>query len=160
MPAPITAILPTRNSAAQLPATFEGLMEGVYAGLIAELLVADAGSTDETLSVSRAVGAEIHNVAEGVAIASLGGLMPIKGRWMLIVPPGAVLQRGWVTAVEEFLESEPKGWGYFKRSGKGAAWSNIAASVFGRPSTATAQLRRAKGGHGRARAINAYVQAL
>jgi len=48
MPAPISVILPTLNAAERLPLCLAGLMEGVEAGLIAELIVVDAGSTDGT----------------------------------------------------------------------------------------------------------------
>ncbi|MGA1342410.1 MAG: glycosyltransferase, partial [Hyphomonas sp.] len=48
MPAPLSIIIPTLNAAADLPLCLESLLPGLEAGLIRDVIVADAGSSDAT----------------------------------------------------------------------------------------------------------------
>ena len=59
MRAPISVIIPTLNSAAQLPSCLGALMEGLDAGLIRELIVSDGGSEDATGATAQAWGAVV-----------------------------------------------------------------------------------------------------
>ena len=45
MPAPISIVISTLDSEADLPRTLAALVEGLHAGLIRELVVADGGSS-------------------------------------------------------------------------------------------------------------------
>lgn len=154
MPAPLSVILPTANSAARLSDTCAALMEGVYQGLIAELLVVDAGSRDDTIPVAKALGAEIITWRPGGASQLLAGRQVAKGRWHLIVKPGEVLQPGWASAVERFLEVHPDRSGYFRQIGPGSVWLNARARLIG----TAGQLHPAKGARGSARAIAADIR--
>ena len=55
-------IFPTLNEAARLPGMLESIRHQRYPRELVELLVADGGSTDETVAIARAFGAEVlHN---------------------------------------------------------------------------------------------------
>lgn len=103
MRAPISVIVPAFNAETTLGLCLQGLMEGLEAGLIRELIVCDAGSTDATVEVAKDWGAYVA--------ASLGaaGAMA-KGEWSLILNANSVLQSGWSAPVGHHLQTKRAGW--------------------------------------------------
>jgi hypothetical protein len=71
----ISIIIPTLNEAERLPGLLTDLRAG---GAVAEIIVADGGSTDSTAAIAREMGAHVvhaargrgHQIATGVAVAS------------------------------------------------------------------------------------------
>lgn len=144
MPAPLSVIIPTRNSAQLLPPTLVALMEGLHAGLIHELVVVDAGSDDETCAVARAMGAVVLDWRPGGAEQMKSGRAAAKAAWHLILIPGAVLAPGWADAASAFITKHPNALGYFAIEGPGirTAWQNFAARFLGRPNPHQGALMR------------------
>ena len=111
-------------------------MEGVDAGLIAELIITDGGSTDATLVLADAWGA--HSV-EGSA--SRGGQLRrgvdvARAEWFLVLHADTCLAPGWTEPVVAHLGQGTAA--YFKlafdRGGRMvAAWATLRARVFGLP---------------------------
>ncbi|WP_299370772.1 TIGR04283 family arsenosugar biosynthesis glycosyltransferase [uncultured Tateyamaria sp.] len=136
MPAPISVIVPTLNAAPQLQACLAALMEGVEAGLIAELIVTDGGSTDETRVLAEAWGA---NFCEGPA--SRGGQLRrgcdmARGQWLLILHADTVLAPGWTAAVDAHLWQARAGYFALRFDHGGrfvAGWANLRARFLGLP---------------------------
>lgn len=103
MSAPLSLILPTRDAARHLPAALDSLLEGVWEGLVRELIVADGGSTDDTFDIAEAAGAvwlpgpasRPERVAAAVAAA--------RAPWLLFLEPEARLAPGWTGAVKAAL---------------------------------------------------------
>ncbi len=61
-PIRFSLILPTLNEAARLPALLDSIRRQRYPSELIELLVADGGSTDDTVAIARAFGARVfHN---------------------------------------------------------------------------------------------------
>lgn len=52
----ISVVIPTLNAARSLPDALAPLVKGVIADLVKEVIIADGGSTDDTLAVADAVG--------------------------------------------------------------------------------------------------------
>ena len=138
MRAPISVIIPTLNAQQHLGHCLESLMPGLEAGLIRELIVSDGGSTDATVDLAKAWGAE---VIEGAP--SRGGQLRkacalAKGRWLLVLHADTALHRDWVGAAIEHMETGRAGWFRlaFERGGRAgrcvAAWANL-RSRFGLP---------------------------
>lgn len=69
-PLPVTVAIPTRNEAANLPACLARL------GRFARVVVIDSGSTDATLEIARAAGAEVVDFR-------WNGAFPKKRNWFL-----------------------------------------------------------------------------
>lgn len=139
MRAPISIIIPTLNAEDQLPACLNGLMEGLEAGIIRELIVTDGGSDDATGATAQAWGAEVlHNAP------SRGGQLrracaQAKADWLLIVHADTVLQPGWSAHVRRHLTHPERAAWFRLRFDQGgmaaklvAAWANL-RSRFGMP---------------------------
>jgi glycosyltransferase involved in cell wall biosynthesis len=101
----ISVIIPTRESERALVPTLTALVPGATAGLIAEVIVTDAGSRDAT--------SEVADIAGCIFLSSdkpLGGRLraaarTAKGAWLMFLRPGCVPEPGWIGAVEQFLEA-------------------------------------------------------
>lgn len=136
MPAPISVIIPTLNAAAVLHPCLEALMEGVDAGLLAEVVVSDGGSTDDTVTLVDAWGANVVTGAPSRGGQLRRGCDAARAEWFLVLHADTVLAPGWTDAVAAHLGQGTAG--YFRlafdRGGRWvAAWANLRARWFGLP---------------------------
>ena len=139
MRAPISVIIPTLNSAAQLPSCLGALMEGLDAGLIRELIVSDGGSEDATGATAQAWGAVVLHGEPSRGGQLRRACATAKADWMLVLHADTVLQPGWAKAVGEHLgEPDKAAWFQLRFDQTGAAarlvaaWANL-RSRFGLP---------------------------
>lgn len=140
MRAPVSVVIPTLNEEAGLPACLGALFEGVSAGVIRELIVADGGSDDSTLEIAEEAGAEIVRCAASRGGQLRAGAAKAQGDWLLFVHADTVLSDGWSAAVEARLAQTDVA-GYFAlRFEKGgiagrlvAGWANLRSLLFGLP---------------------------
>lgn len=103
MTAELSIVIATRNAEALLPATVEPLMEGLRAGLIRDLVIADGGSTDATRRIADAVGADVvEGPPDRDALVRLG-VAQAKGAWVLALAPGTRLGEGWADLVADHM---------------------------------------------------------
>ena len=93
----ISAILATRNDARRLGETLAALVPAAVDGLVRQVIIVDAGSTDRTLEVADDAGATLvsGDLRAGIAVA--------RERWLLLLDPGARLPLGWDDAVRAHL---------------------------------------------------------
>lgn len=139
MRAPISVIIPTLNAADRLPECLAALGEGLASGYIRELVISDGGSSDATLAIAEAAGA---NVITGPA--SRGGQLQrgaqrAQGDWLLFLHADTVLQDGWTASVNRAMCAQ--GAYYFKlrfdAAGMApwfvAGWANIRSRVLRLP---------------------------
>ncbi|MDF3413047.1 glycosyltransferase [Sulfitobacter sp. M57] len=139
MRAPISVIIPTFNAEHSLPACLGGLMEGVDAGVIRELIVSDGGSTDATGAIAQAWGAEITHGAPSRGGQLRRGCAAATGDWLLVVHADTVLQEGWSKRAQAHL-AQPEQAAWFRlafdhsgvAAGMVAGWANL-RSRFGLP---------------------------
>ncbi|WP_294220860.1 TIGR04283 family arsenosugar biosynthesis glycosyltransferase [uncultured Shimia sp.] len=140
MRAPVSVVIPTLNEEAGLPACLGALFEGVSAGLLRELIVADAGSQDATLKIAEEAGAEVVVCAPSRGGQLRSGAVKAQGEWLLFVHADTVLPEGWSATVESHLAQNNRA-GYFGLSfDKGnlagrlaAGWANLRSRFFGLP---------------------------
>lgn len=94
----ISVIVPTRESAASLPVCLSALVPAAVSGLVREVILADAGSTDATLAIAADSGARVvqGSVADAAAVA--------KGDWVLVLPPACRLEPGWEAAAADHID--------------------------------------------------------
>src|SRR4051794_28163517 len=102
----LTVIIPTRESERTLVQTLSPLVAGATAGLIAQVIVTDAGSRDATAEVAEIAGC-VFLRGEGPAGARLqAAAASAKTPWLLFLRPGTVPDAGWLDAVDAFIRSD------------------------------------------------------
>jgi glycosyltransferase involved in cell wall biosynthesis len=136
----LSVIIATRDSERALVPTLAALVAGAAAGLITEVLIADAGSGDGTAAVADAAGCNFLRV-EG----SLGGRLKAaagaaRAPWLLFLRPGMILDSPWTAEVAGFVQQTREGFraAVFRRaaptqSGLGEALSLLSAALGARP---------------------------
>ncbi|WP_299424137.1 TIGR04283 family arsenosugar biosynthesis glycosyltransferase [uncultured Shimia sp.] len=140
MRAPVSVIIPTLNEEDGLPTCLGALFEGVSAGVIRELIVADGGSEDATLRIAGEAGAEVVPCVPSRGGQLRAGAAKAQGEWLLFVHADTVLPEGWSASIEAHLAQYERA-GYFglsfekgKLTGKlVAGWANFRSRIFGLP---------------------------
>ncbi|SEK68031.1 transferase 2, rSAM/selenodomain-associated [Roseovarius nanhaiticus] len=139
MRARVSIIVPVLNSEAELPRLLPGLMEGVEAGLIRELILSDGGSSDATAEIAEEVGAlwvtgpptRGGQLARGAASAG--------GDWLMFLHADSQLPRGWSEAVLAQMADGRPGYARLAFDAGGlsarivAGWANLRARLFALP---------------------------
>ena len=131
MRARISVIVPTLNEGIGLHHTLSCLMEALDAGLIREVIVYDAGSTDQTLEIAKDWGAEVMSGAPSRGGQLQRGCDAAKGEWLLVLHADTVLSEGWVNAAAQHLQTGDAGWFSLQFDGGGvkgrlvALWANL-----------------------------------
>ena len=100
----LSVVIATKDSERELVPTLAALVAGAAAGAVREVIIADAGSHDQTAEVADIAGCEVI-----VSQAPLGGRLQqaaraARGSWLLFLRPGVVPDAGWVEEVVRFIE--------------------------------------------------------
>jgi rSAM/selenodomain-associated transferase 2 len=96
----LSIVIPTLNAGRFLPGTLAAI-EGDR-----ELIVADGGSTDDTIEIATAYGANVVRNAASRGQQLIAGAAASCGGWLLFLHADTVLQAGWREEVEKFA-AEP-----------------------------------------------------
>jgi rSAM/selenodomain-associated transferase 2 len=99
----LSAIVPTLDAAAALPATLAALEEGRARGLLREILVVDGGSQDETAALAAAQDARLVRAPRGRGAQLAAGGAAALGEWLLFLHADTRLAPGWPAAVAAFI---------------------------------------------------------
>ena len=98
----VAIVIPTLNAAAELPAALASVERQSVA--VSEVVIVDAGSTDETVEVAERSGLAVHVLARargrGVQIAA--GIEAVQADWVVVLHADAVLA---ATAIESVLSA-------------------------------------------------------
>lgn len=103
----LSVIVPTHESERILVRTLACLVPGATAGLIRDLILADAGSTDETAEIGDVAGCRFLSLPGPLGQRLDSAIASARSEWLMIIPPGAVLESGWVADVQQFIERAP-----------------------------------------------------
>ena len=141
MRAPISIIVPTLNAAPALQGLAASLIEGLDAGLIAQMIISDGGSEDETLAVAEAIGASVISGPRGRGRQLQRGVQAALAPWLLLLHADTVLAPGWAAPVRRHIETGPGRAAVFQlafraegaRARQTAAWANWRTRGFGLP---------------------------
>ena len=101
----LTVIIPTRESERALVQTLAPLVAGATAGLITEVIVADAGSTDATAEVADLAGCRYLAGSGETGQRLKSAAREARAPWLLFLRPGTVPEPGWIEAIESFIGS-------------------------------------------------------
>ncbi|MEM6305747.1 MAG: TIGR04283 family arsenosugar biosynthesis glycosyltransferase [Pseudomonadota bacterium] len=131
MRAPISVVIPTLNAETALPDCLRALIEGLDAGLIRELIVSDAGSTDATGAIAQAWGAEVLLGPPSRGGQLRRGCAAATGDWLLILHADTKLGSGWAEIARAHLKTRRAGWFQLAFDSVGAparlvaGWANL-----------------------------------
>ncbi len=103
--AKISIVIPTLNAAAALRRSLPPLAEFAVLDLIRDVIVADGGSTDETLAIAEAAGAHFIQAKKGRGVQLATGAEAARGDWLLFLHADTILQPGWGRAVRDFISN-------------------------------------------------------
>jgi glycosyltransferase involved in cell wall biosynthesis len=104
----ITVVIHTQDSARLLVPTLSALVAGSAEGLVREVLLADAGSTDGTEAIADAAGCGFLQTAGDLGERLRAAAEAARGTWLLFLDPASVLEEGWTRKAGKFLESSDR----------------------------------------------------
>src|ERR1700676_1438769 len=108
----VSVVIPTLDAAGGLPATLAAL---AGAPMIREIIVADGGSTDDSVAIAQAAGARTVKAKRGRGTHLAAGAAAACGEGLLFPHADCRLAPGWERAVEAFVAAPgaPGRAGYF-----------------------------------------------
>ena len=143
----LSVVIATENAERSLVPTLTALVPGAMAGVVREVIVADAGSEDATATIADAAGCRIDVLQAPLGERLRQAAASARAAWLLFLRPGAVPDATWTEEARRFIERAELGGqadaraAAFRRSGEagtfGAALAEalelIAASFGVRP---------------------------
>lgn len=141
MAAPLSVIIPTLNAADRLGPCLGALGEALFEGLIAEVILADGGSSDDIALVADGVGARLVEAPRGRGRQLAAAASTAQGSWMLFLHADSVLDAGWHEAAHRHIADHPDRAGFFALrfdvshvpARLVAGWANLRAGWLGLP---------------------------
>jgi rSAM/selenodomain-associated transferase 2 len=104
---PLSIVIPALDVAGTLPDTLAALEEGRRAGLVAEVILVDGASSDDTVGVAAGAGARIVEAgAPGRGRQLVAGAAAARGEWLLFLHADTRLAPGWAEQATRVL-SDP-----------------------------------------------------
>jgi glycosyltransferase involved in cell wall biosynthesis len=138
----ISIIMPTLNAAPILGPALAALAEGLREGVVRELILADAGSTDDTAAIADGVGARVIAGPADRRARLTAAAGNARGPWLLFVDPAFPLSPDWPAAAAAHIAQWPAIAGWFPicvgaaTSGAAARLAELRARAVGRPTPA------------------------
>ena len=105
----LSVIIATHESERSLVPTLSALVPGATAGLVAEVVVADAGSRDATAEVADIAGCRFVISAEPLGVRLKAAALSTRAPWLLFLRAGCVPEPGWVAAADTFMAGAGQG---------------------------------------------------
>ena len=100
----ISVVIPTFNAAPTLVHTLAALVPAVVEGIVQEAIVADGGSTDDTLVIADAAGTHLVQAPRGRGTQLDAGAGMARGDWLLFLHADTVLEPGWAEEAQSFID--------------------------------------------------------
>jgi rSAM/selenodomain-associated transferase 2 len=105
----ISIVIPTLNAEDGLARTLAALVPAAVDGLVRELIVVDGGSSDGTLHIAEAAGAEIMRSEAGRGAQLAAGAKRARFPWLLFLHADTELEPGWIREASQLIEGVETG---------------------------------------------------
>lgn len=99
----ISVVVPTYNCQETLPRNFDSLIGATVQGTVREVIVADGGSTDDTLTIADAAGARVVHAGPSRVSQLIAGAKAARDEWVLFLYPETALTPGWEVEAGSFM---------------------------------------------------------
>ena len=99
----ISVVIPTHESERLLVPTLAALVPGAIAGVVREVIIADAGSQDGTAKVADVAGCRVEVVPGPLGARLASATNVARAPWLMFLRPGSVPEANWIDAIENFL---------------------------------------------------------
>ena len=100
----LSVVIPTRNSEGLLLPTLAALVPGAAAGIVSEVIVADAGSEDDTAAIADGAGCRILTSSDQRGRRLNAAARAARAGWLMFLRPGTVPDAGWIDEIRRFIE--------------------------------------------------------
>ena len=99
----ISVIIPARNAEQNLGRTLAALVPSAVDGIVRQVIVVDGGSTDGTIEVADAAGADVVKSSPGRGGQLAQGAAQARYPWLLFLHADTVLEDGWERPAISFM---------------------------------------------------------
>lgn len=137
----ISVIIPTLNAATSLPTVLHVLTNGALDGIVREVIIADGGSSDDTLEIAERFGANLCLSEKGRGFQLRAGARLARSEWLLFLHADTFPSGDWINEIRAFIHGDRMRAGVFRLrfSEKGLAPFIVSAGtmfrtrIFGMP---------------------------
>jgi len=100
----LSAVIATHESERSLVPTLAALVPAAATGLLAGVVVADAGSRDATAEIAEIAGCRFMTSAEPLGALLKTAAASTRSPWLMFLRAGVIPQAGWIDAAEHFMQ--------------------------------------------------------
>ena len=101
----LSVIIATHESERTLVPTLAALVAGATAGLLGEVIVADADSRDATAEIANIAGCRFISSNAPLGTRLKAAAASTRTPWLMFLRAGCVPEPGWITATDNFIQA-------------------------------------------------------
>jgi glycosyltransferase involved in cell wall biosynthesis len=100
----LSVVIATHDSERALLPTLAALVAGAAAGVVREVIVADAGSRDTTAAIADGAGCRVLTSAQTRGARLKAAAATARAPWLLFLAPGTVPDANWIEETRRFIQ--------------------------------------------------------
>jgi glycosyltransferase involved in cell wall biosynthesis len=105
----LSVVIHTSNSERALVPTLAMLVPAAMSGVVREVIIADAKSTDETLEIADIAGCTVLSSSAPLAARLRAAASAARSPWLMFLRPGTVLETTWIDDTTRFIDEADRG---------------------------------------------------
>ncbi|HEY7664974.1 MAG TPA: glycosyltransferase [Xanthobacteraceae bacterium] len=100
----LSVVIATHDSERALLPTLAALVQGAVAGVVREVIIADAGSQDATTAIADGAGCRVVSLRAARGVRLKAAAAAARAPWLLFLAPGTVPDPAWIDETRRFIE--------------------------------------------------------